>query len=384
MLAGMQSFTLARRLLGDLATESECQIVLGGSPTNPTTQMNLALWRLAQDMRMDEQGLRLLRQTPAEQLTQDYRQGRLPAPLQQGLSRFLEEYGHQSVSELDLGVPRWSEDPSYVLALLTGYLDMQEGTAAPDLQLQRAGHQAGAMIVRLSQRARRKGWLREWLVRFCLERAHALSGFREMTRFVVGQVLTQARAPLWEVGEVLVRAGRLDEAGDLFFLTLSEAHVLLSGADLRERVRERQATFARELGRRHVPLVLLSDGTEPLRETQKGQSDVRAAGTLQGTPASPGRVTAIARVVLDPHDAHLKPGEILVAPSTDPGWTPLFLKASGLVMEVGGAMAHGAIVAREYGLPAVVGVAGATERIATGSRVTLDGTTGAVVIESIA
>jgi rifampicin phosphotransferase len=131
-----------------------------------------------------------------------------------------------------------------------------------------------------------------------------------------------------------------------------------------------------------VPLVLLSDGTEPLTETQKIQSVVQAAGTLWGTPASPGRVTAPARVVLDPHNAHLEPGEILVAPSTDPGWTPLFLKASGLVMEVGGAMAHGAIVAREYGLPAVVGVAGATERIATGSRVTLDGTTGVVVIES--
>jgi pyruvate,water dikinase len=92
-------------------------------------------------------------------------------------------------------------------------------------------------------------------------------------------------------------------------------------------------------------------------------------------------VTALARVILDPHDARLSPGEILVAPSTDPGWTPLFLKASGLVMEVGGAMAHGAIVAREYGIPAVVGVAGATGRIATGNRVTLDGTVGTVVIE---
>ncbi len=219
-------------------------------------------------------------------------------------------------------------------------------------------------------------------MRLCLERAHALSGFREMTRFVVGLVLAQTRALLWTVGEAAVHAGRLNEVGDLFFLTLSEAHALLSGADLRERVSERRASFARELGRRHVPLVLLSDGTEPLTETQKSQSVVQAAGTLRGTPASPGRVTAPARVVLDPHNAHLEPGEILVVPSTDPGWTPLFLKASGLVMEVGGAMAHGAIVAREYGLPAVVGVAGATERIATGSRVTIDGTTGVVVIES--
>ena len=381
MLAGMQSLALARRLLGDLATESECQLVLGGSPTNPTTQMNLALWRLSQQIRTDDHSLHLLRQTPAEQLAQDYQQGRLPAPLQHGLARFLQEYGHQSVSELDLGVPRWSEDPSYVLALLAGYLDMEERAHTPDIQLQRARRSARAMIATLAQRARHKRWLRGWLVRFFLQRAHTLAGFREMTRFVVGLVLAQARQFLWTVGEAFVQAERLNEAEDIFFLTLSEAHELHSGADLRERVSERRAGFARELRRRHVPLVLLSDGTEPIPWMQKGQSAIPAAGTLPGTPASAGRVTATARVIRDPHNAHLEPGEILVAPSTDPGWTPLFLKASGLVMEVGGAMAHGAIVAREYGIPAVVGVAGATERIATGSRVTIDGTTGAVVIE---
>jgi pyruvate,water dikinase len=86
-------------------------------------------------------------------------------------------------------------------------------------------------------------------------------------------------------------------------------------------------------------------------------------------------------VLYDPHGARLLPGEILVAPATDPGWTPLFLNAAGLVMELGGAMAHGAIVAREYGLPAVVGVAGATARIVTGSRITVDGASGTVIIE---
>ncbi len=381
MLAGMQSFALAQRLLDELASESECQIVLGGSPTNPTTQMNLALWRLSQEIRADATSRQLLQSTPAEQLAQEYRQGRLPAPLQQGLARFLREYGHQGVCELDLGVPRWSEDPTYVLALLTGYLEMEESIHAPDRQLQRAEREANAMIATLAQRARHKHWLRGRLVRLCLRRAHALAGFREMTRFVVGLRLSQARELLWPVGEELARAGRLKEAADLFFLTLPEAHAALAGADLRERVSERRATFARELRRRHVPLVLLSDGTEPTAQPQTTQSTTRSEGTLQGTPASAGRVTALARVILDPHDAHLSPGEILVAPSTDPGWTPLFLKAAGLVMEVGGAMAHGAIVAREYGIPAVVGVAGATERIATGSRVTLDGTAGTVVIE---
>jgi pyruvate,water dikinase len=258
---------------------------------------------------------------------------------------------------------------------------MEESAHAPDLQLQRAERSARAMIATLSQRAGQKHWLRGQLVRLCLERAHALAGFREMTRFVVGLFLAQARELLRPVGAELVRAGRLKEAADIFYLTFPEAHALLSGADLRESVNERRASFARELGRHHVPLVLLSDGTEPTAQREITQSATRAEGTLQGTPASAGRVTARSRVILDPHDAHLEPGEILVAPSTDPGWTPLFLKAAGLVMEVGGAMAHGAIVAREYGIPAVVGVAGATGRIATGSRVTLDGAAGTVVIE---
>jgi len=381
MLAGMLTFALARRMLGELASESECQIVLGGSPANPTTRMNLALWRLSQETRADATSRHLLQSMPAERLAQDYQQGTLPPPLQQGLARFLQEYGHQGVCELDLGVPRWSEDPTYVLDLLTGYLEMEESGHAPDLQLQRAGRSARAMIATLSQRARQKHWLRGRLVGFCLQRAHTLAGFREMTRFVAGLFLAQAREHLWPVGEELARAGRLTQAADIFFLTFPEAHAALAGADLRESVSERRATFARELGRRHVPLVLLSDGTEPTAQREITQSAVQAEGTLQGTSASAGRVTAPARVILDPHDARLSPGEILVAPSTDPGWTPLFLKASGLVMEVGGAMAHGAIVAREYGIPAVVGVPGATRRIPTGSRITVDGTTGSIVIE---
>jgi rifampicin phosphotransferase len=101
-------------------------------------------------------------------------------------------------------------------------------------------------------------------------------------------------------------------------------------------------------------------------------------GKMSGSPASPGMVTGPARVVLDPVGAHLEPGEILVAPSTDPGWTPLFLTAGGLVMEMGGSNSHGAVVAREYGIPAVVGVPEATNLIETGQLVTVDGAAGVV------
>jgi len=112
--------------------------------------------------------------------------------------------------------------------------------------------------------------------------------------------------------------------------------------------------------------------------TQAAGADA-ADDRLIGVPASAGNVTGIARVVLDPVGAELEPGEILVAPSTDPGWTPLFLTAGGLVMEMGGANSHGAVVAREYGIPAVVGVPGATHRIQDGQRIEVRGAEGCVI-----
>jgi rifampicin phosphotransferase len=161
----------------------------------------------------------------------------------------------------------------------------------------------------------------------------------------------------------------------VFFLDLAEVRSALGGADLRPVVADRHEEYDRELRRRHVPRVLLSDDTEPEAMASAGAA---VTGALTGTPASAGTVTGVARVVLDPVGAHLEPGEILVAPSTDPGWTPLFLTAGGLVMEMGGPNSHGAVVAREYGIPAVVGVADATLRISTGERVTVDGAAGQV------
>ena len=379
MIAGMQTFDLAKRLLGDLATVSECQVVLGGSPSNPTTQMNLALWALSEQVRADPGAARLVQDTPAIQLAKDYHMGSLPPSLQQGLARFLREYGHLGVAELDLGLPRWSEDPTYVLTSLESLQQMRDPAQSPEVQFQRAERSASVMVATLSRRAVQQHWLRGRLAGFCLRRAHTLAGFREMTRFVAALVLARARALLLPVGEELLQTGRLSQSEDIFFLTLPEVREALAGADLRAEIRERRAAYAKELTRRHVPLVLLSDGTEP---SAQSQGTPLASGALQGAPASPGMVTGTARVILDPQGATLSPGEILVAPTTDPGWTPLFLTAGGLVMEMGGAMAHGAIVAREYGIPAVVGVPGATERIATGMRLTVDGTAGTVVIET--
>jgi phosphohistidine swiveling domain-containing protein len=371
MLGSMGTLTLASRLLGDRATAAELQIVMRGLPNNPTTEMNLALWSLAQTVQADPPTAALVQNTSPTKLSDAYRSASLPAALQHSLAQFLATYGHRSVNELDLGVPRWAEDPTYLFGVLASYLQLRDSAQAPDHQFQRATQESEAMLIELTRRA---PGVRGLLVRFLLRRARALGGLREMPRFALALLLAQARMLLSPVGQELVLVGRLEQASDIFFLSLPEINAALDGADMRRNVRERHAEYDRECTRRRVPLVLLSDGAEPTIESATRTS----AGQLRGTPASSGRVTGVARIMRDPHAAQLAQGEILVAPSTDPGWTPLFLTAGGLVMETGGAMSHGAIVAREYGIPAVVGVAEATERIRTGQRITVDGGAGTV------
>jgi pyruvate,water dikinase len=378
ILTGVLANTLAGKLLNGLATDDERQTVLRSLPHNPTTEMDLVLWHLAQQVRADPASAQVLHDTPPERLAQDYRDGLLPPPLQRGLADFLQTYGHRGIAEIDLGLPRWREDPTHILGVLANYLQLTNPELAPDMQFQRGAQEAEAMVVELTKRAAHKGWLRGKLVGFFLGRVRALVGLREIPKFCLMILFGQVREVLRPVGKELAEAGRLEHVEDIYFITLPEAKEALAGIDLRPLVRERHASYEQELKRRHIPRVLLSDGTEPTAEVDAAGS---VAGMLKGTPASAGRVTAKARVILDPTGAHLQPGEILVAPSTDPGWTPLFLTAGGLVMEMGGAMSHGAVVAREYGIPAVVGVPNATEHITTGQQITVDGSAGTVSIE---
>ena len=379
LAAGLIANALAGKLLGGLATADERRVVLRALPHNPTTEMDLALWALAQRVREAPDAAQQVREMPPEKLARGYLGGTLPPDLQAGLTDFLNIYGHRGVAEIDLGLPRWSEDPAHILGVLANYLRLEDPERAPDIQFRRAEREAEEMVDRLTSRAARRGRLRGELVGFFLRRTRALMGMREMPKFCFVLLFARVRALLWTVGEDLAQAGRIEDAEDIFFLSLPEARAAVGGEDLRSLIRERRADYDWEMRRRHVPRVLLSDGTEP--EAQARGADAAAEGVLSGTPASGGVVSGRARVVLDPARAHLEPGEILVAPSTDPGWTPLFLTAGGLVMEMGGPMSHGAIVAREYGIPAVVGVPDATQRIVTGQQVTVDGSAGTVSTE---
>ncbi|MGY1823213.1 PEP/pyruvate-binding domain-containing protein [Geodermatophilus sp. SYSU D00079] len=374
---GFALLWLAGRLLGPDARPGDLATVLRGLPHNVTTEMDLQLWDLATAVRADAAAASALGGTPAAELAARCRAGTLPPVLQDGLQGFLDRYGHRAVAEIDLGVPRWSEDPTHVLGVLANYLRLDDPDRAPRRVFDRGAAEAEAMVGTLTGRARRRGRLRGRAVGLALDRARQLAGIRELPKALIVLVLAQARRELLGVGADLAAAGRLADAEDVCFLDLREVAEGLDGRDLRDLVASRRAGHDRETRRRHVPRVLLSDGTEP--EARSGTA-LAADGALVGTPASAGTVTGTARVVLDPVGAHLVPGEVLVAPSTDPGWTPLFLTAGALVMEMGGANSHGAVVAREYGIPAVVGLPEATSRFTTGQRLTVDGTRGRVTV----
>jgi rifampicin phosphotransferase len=376
-IGGLLMLAASRRLLRDVAQPGELQEVLRGLPHNVTTEMDLKLWELTEEIRHDEASRTVFIDLTVPELLQRYRDRALPAVAQRGLQGFLRRYGHRAIAEIDLGMPRWSDDPSHLLGVISNYLRLDTADHDPVSQFRAGEAKAESMIISLTTRVAERSRLRARLAGWTLGRVRQLVGLRESPKFLLIVALGVMREQLKEVGRQLAGTGKIDHVDDIFFLDLGDARRGLAGEDLRELVVQRRAAYEQELKRRHIPRLLLSDGTEP--EAVAAEA-VSTDGALAGSPASTGTVTARARVVLDPVGAHLEPGEILVAPSTDPGWTPLFLTAGGLVMEMGGSNSHGAVVAREYGIPAVVGVPEATHKIETGQLITVDGAAGLVTL----
>jgi pyruvate,water dikinase len=288
----------------------------------------------------------------------------------------------RGLGEIDMGRLRWSQAPTPIMQTLQSYLRIKDESQAPDVVFQRGALAAQAASTRLQTEVRktRCGWLKAKIVSWATNRSRSLAGLREGPKFYIVRMMGILRQGLLKSGQDLVQEGILNQPDDLFFLTLSELEALADGKsrDWTELIAKRQRTYEREKLRRQIPRLLLSDG----QAFYEGLST--PAGTdrtiLVGSPVSPGVAEGLVRVIMDPHATNLHPGEILVCPGTDPAWTPLFLAAGGLVMEVGGMMTHGSVVAREYGIPAVVGVHQATQKLETGQRIQVDGNSGQIVL----
>jgi phosphohistidine swiveling domain-containing protein len=397
------------------ASREDLSLLERGLPGNITTEMDLAVADLVDRVRAAPELAELLRTRPiaaALELAPTLEGG--PA-FAEAWHAFLQRYGMRGPGEIDLGRPRYIDDPAPLVSVILGGLGLVDARARTDASslgerpvdgrpvdgrpvderpmvehgagAHRVHHatlarDAGAAALRLDAAARRGFWgpLRAPLVRRLVRLARAGSGLREHPKFLLVRIFGLVRAALREAGARLVERGSLSQVDDVYLFRFEELCAALEAPtplDLRSAAAERRARLAAD-AQRSPPFVMTSDGEVP---TLAARTDI-PANALSGTAASSGVVEGPARVVLDPAREVLQRGEILVAPHTDPGWTPLFVHAAGLVTEVGGLMTHGSVVAREYGIPAVVSVSGATQRIVTGQRIRVDGTRGFVELLS--
>ena len=383
--SGMASFSLLKTLARGLPGGAPDRVleITRGLPHNPTTEMDLALWQVSQTIRRDAPSRAAFHEHTDAELAAAYLAGPLPAAAQQALVSFMGRYGSRGLAEIDLGRPRWSEEPAHIMAVVAGYLQITATDQAPDVVFARGAATAAVVTEQLVAAARRgrRGWLKATLVRFAAGRTRALMALRESPKFFAVRMFGIFRHELLKLGQEFAAAGELNRPDDLVYLSLAELAAFADGkpADWAGTIAQRREAYGREQLRRQIPRLLLSDGRAFYAGiTAPGDTAKRS---LLGSPVSPGSVAGRVRVVLDPRHAGLLPGEILVCRGTDPAWTPLFLTAAGLVMEVGGMMTHGAVVAREYGIPAVVGVDRATERLVTGQRIALNGSTGEIRLQ---
>ncbi len=358
---------MLHRWLPDLRDDAEALLV-SGSDNVLSAEMGRAIARLARAAREDDAVSRILLEHDPGQALARMRAEPAALPFVHQLDAFLAVHGHRALKEFELQSARWDEDPAPVLGMIRNYL----GVDAPDDE----DRSARARSDLEAEVRAALGPIRRRLVRLAVTRARYYLKLRENSRFfhIMGMAVLRKKALAIEAE--LRNLGRLKCKDDVFYLHCDEVAALRAGQlawlDVEDRIRERRL--------RHVRLTKLKPPrTIGIERRAVAPADVAAADRVSGQPASPGRYEGIARVILDPSvDATLRPGEVLVAPYTDPAWTPLFLTAGAAVVEVGSYLSHAGTVAREFGMPCVVDAPDCTTRIRTGMRLDVDGTRGVV------
>ncbi len=335
------------------------------------------LWRLALAADADE-GLReaVLSGSSFEALRGKSAESGAAAAFLAQWDLFMFEHGHHTRGELELRNRRWSEDPDYIQGILRGYLlGMERVDPLAKMRENETVRQE------LTARCRRLlvNPLKRRFFDYVLVQAQQGLVMRENVKSEAVRAVALARGLLLELGGRLAARGVLENGEDSFFLYLEELETLLTRrdiSDLRGEIRRRRDEYERNM--EIIPPKVIYGSFDPDDFiADEIDEDVEL---MEGLAVCPGVVTGPARVMLRSDEGHVLPGEIMVAPFTDPGWTPHFLTAAGIVMDLGGLLSHGSIVAREYGIPTVVNVGPATRIIKTGQMVQVDGTRGIVRI----
>ena len=379
IMAGMNASTWINEKMEQWLGEKNAADTLSQSvQNNITSEMGLALMEVADVIRPYEEVIAYLQHVENDSFLDELVQFKGGEKAREAIDAFLNKYGMRCSGEIDITKTRWSEKPTTIIPMILNNIrDFEYGASKRKFEegLQEALKKEEELVDRLQQLPDGKQKVEE--TKRMIRNIRNFIGYREYPKYgMINRYFIYKQALLKEA-EQLVQSGVIHEVDDIYYLTFEELHEVVRTKKLNYELIHKQKNDYKLYEKLTPPRIMTSDG-EII--TGKYKRENLPADAIAGLPVSSGVVEGRARVILNMEEANLEEGDILVTAFTDPGWTPLFVSIKGLVTEVGGLMTHGAVIAREYGLPAVVGVENATKLIKDGQRIRVHGTEGYIEV----
>ncbi|KAB2494923.1 MULTISPECIES: phosphoenolpyruvate synthase [Bacillus cereus group] len=379
IMAGMNALSWINEKIEQWLGEKNAADVLSQSVQhNITSEMGLALLDVADVIRPYPEVIAYLQHVEDDRFLDELIQFKGGEKVRDAIDAFLNKYGMRCSGEIDITKTRWSEQPATIIPMILNHIrDFEYGASKRKFEegLQEALKKEKELLERLQHLPDGEQKVEETKRMICNLRNFI--GYREYPKYGMIHRYFIYKQALLKEAEKLVQNNVLDEIEDIYYLTFEELHEVVRTNKLDYKIIHKQKNAYKLYEKLTPPRVITSDG-EII--TGKYKRENLPAEAIVGLPVSSGVVEGRARVILNMEDANLEDGDILVTAFTDPGWTPLFVSIKGLVTEVGGLMTHGAVIAREYGLPAVVGVENATKLIKDGQRIRVHGTEGYIEV----
>jgi len=379
IMAGMEAtWWLNDKLQEWLGEKNAADTLTLSAPDNVTSEMGLALLDVADVIRPQSEVVAFLQGVEDEGFLDELAKVAGGTEARDAIEAYLDRYGMRCVGEIDITRPRWRERPTTLVpVILDNVRNFEPGAAERRFEQGRQRAQKKEQDVLSRLRALPDGDQKADEAKRMIDRVRTFIGYREYPKYGIVSRYFVYKQALLEEAERLVQANVLPEKEDIFYLTFQEFHDVVRSNQVDDQLIQQRKDAFRSYHGLTPPRVLTSDGEAVAGAYRR---DGVPAGALIGLAVSAGTVEGRARVILDMAEADLEAGDILVTTFTDPSWSPLFVGIAGLVTEVGGLMTHGAVIAREYGLPAVVGVEQATRLIRDGQRIRVHGSDGYVEI----
>ncbi|PDZ04295.1 phosphoenolpyruvate synthase [Bacillus cereus] len=379
IMAGMNASTWINEKMEQWLGEKNAADTLSQSvQNNITSEMGLALMDVADVIRPYPEVIAYLQHVEDKSFLNELVQFKGGEKARDAISAFLNKYGMRCSGEIDITKTRWREKPTTIIPMILNHIrDFEAGASKQKFEegLQEALKKEEELVNRLQHLPDGKQKVEE--TKQMIRNIRNCIGYREYPKYgMINRYFIYKQALLKEA-EQLVQSGVIREVDDIYYLTFEELHEVVRTNKLDYELIQKQKKDYKLYEKLTPPRIMTSDG-EII--TGKYKRENLPADAIVGLPVSSGVIEGRARIILNMEEGNLEEGDILVTAFTDPGWTPLFVSIKGLVTEVGGLMTHGAVIAREYGLPAVVGVENATKLIKDGQRIRVHGTEGYIEV----